>query len=175
MKDNEVQKKLLDLRIDNIKQERELFKHIAILASAIVGIFLFNIKTDSFLILSGIVGLFIVILISVLLLYLILQIEAKESRQAMENFSNFKKFRFWSLLNTILSSILILFSAKSYKFKDLKNEFKNITKEQDDKMKMEKDKFLVNKRIYKVFSITSHISVAIFVISILLIMIGVFY
>ncbi len=40
--ESELLKQIDDMEIDNIKQERELFKHIAIMSAAIVGMFVFN-------------------------------------------------------------------------------------------------------------------------------------
>lgn len=77
MKDDEILKIVLDLEIDNIRQQRDLFKHIAMLSSAIIGIFAFTKEQTNIELLSkiGIGGLFIVIIISVLLLYFSLKID----------------------------------------------------------------------------------------------------
>lgn len=94
MKDDEIINKLLDLRADNIRQERELFKHIAILSSAVVGVFAFSGNQDlSWLSKTGVVGLFIAIIISVILLFFVLTMERIRSVKAQEMVSDVKRLK----------------------------------------------------------------------------------
>lgn len=94
MKDDEIINKLLDLYADNIRQERELFKHIAILSSAIIGVFAFSGNQDlSWLSKTGVVGLFIVIIISVILLFFVLTMERIRSVKAQEMVNDVKRLK----------------------------------------------------------------------------------
>lgn len=94
MKDDEIINKLLDLRADNIRQERELFKHIAILSSAVIGIFAFS-GGQGLGVLSkiGVVGLFFVIILSVFLLFFVLTLERIRSVKAQEMVSDVKRLK----------------------------------------------------------------------------------
>ncbi len=94
MKDDEIINKLMDLRADNIRQERELFKHIAILSSAIIGVFAFSGNQDlSWLSKIGVVGLFVVIILSVFLLFFVLTLERIRSVKAQEMVSDVKRLK----------------------------------------------------------------------------------
>lgn len=110
MKDEEILKKLLDLRADNLRQERELFKHIAILSSAVIGIFAFSgsqhLSSYSKI---GILGLFLVIIISVLLLFFVLTMERVRAARAQEMIADVKKIK----NETILKASLDLFNQKN--------------------------------------------------------------
>ncbi len=111
MRDDEIINKLLDLRADNIRQERELFKHIAILSSAIIGVFAFSGNQDlSWLSKSGVVGLFIVIIISVILLFFVLTMERIRSVKAQEMVSDVKRLK----NEAYLKAGAKLFSDKSF-------------------------------------------------------------
>lgn len=109
MKDDEIIKKLLDLRADNIRQERELFKHIAVLSSAVIGIFAFS-GGHGLGILSkiGIVGLFFVIILSVFLLFFVLTLERIRSVKAQDMITDVKKLK----NETILKAAISLFGNK---------------------------------------------------------------
>ncbi|MFZ2390283.1 MAG: hypothetical protein WAW15_00500 [Minisyncoccales bacterium] len=94
MKEDEVLKIILNLGIDNINQQRELFKHIALLSSAIIGVFVFS-KEQSLSLFSeiGIIGLFLVIIISILLLFFVLIIEKNRLNKNQEIINNITKIK----------------------------------------------------------------------------------
>lgn len=104
MKDDEIINKLLDLRADNIRQERELFKHIAILSSAVIGIFAFS-GGQGLSILSkiGVAGLFFVIILSVFLLFFVLTLERVRSVRAQDMVTDVKKLKNEAILKTVIS------------------------------------------------------------------------
>lgn len=94
MKDDEIINKLLDLRADNIRQERELFKHIAILSSAVIGIFAFSGGQElGILSKIGVAGLFFVIILSVFLLFFVLTLERVRSAKAQEMVADVKRLK----------------------------------------------------------------------------------
>jgi len=104
MKDDEIINKLLDLRADNIRQERELFKHIAILSSAVIGIFAFS-GSQELGVLSkiGVVGLFFVIILSVFLLFFVLTLERVRSVRAQDMITDVKKLKNDAILKAAIS------------------------------------------------------------------------
>ena len=111
MRDDEIINKLLDLCADNIRQERELFKHIAILSSAVIGIFAFS-GGQGLGVLSkiGVVGLFFVIILSVFLLFSVLTLERVRSVRAQDMITDVKKLK----NEAYLKAGAKLFSDKSF-------------------------------------------------------------
>jgi|GEM_PF-3574712 len=94
MKDEELLKIILDLQVDNIRQNRELFKHIAILSSAIISIFAFNSNQhiDDYA-KNGVVGLFITIIISVLIIFLSLWQDNEIIKKVKKLSNNIRKLK----------------------------------------------------------------------------------
>ncbi|QQG52743.1 MAG: hypothetical protein HY931_00725 [Candidatus Falkowbacteria bacterium] len=131
MKDDEIINKLLDLRADDIRQERELFKHIAILSSAVIGIFAFS-GGQGLGVLSkiGVAGLFFVIILSVFLLFFVLTLERVRSVRAQDMITDVKKLKNEAILKTAIS----LFGNKKNIFifkkiisgKEVKNSLESI-------------------------------------------------
>jgi ribosomal protein L21 len=135
MKDNEVSKTILDLEVDNVRQSRELYKHIALLSSAIIGIFAFN-KDQSIGMLSkiGISGLFIVIAISVILLFFALA-KDKERLKITRDLSNNVKEIKEQFTKIMISGLITKDNIKSF-IEFLKEAFtynKNDSNESTDK------------------------------------------
>ncbi len=131
MKDDEIINKLLDLRADNIRQERELFKHIAILSSAIIGVFAFSGNQDlSWLSKTGVVGLFIVIIISVILLFFVLTMERIRSVKAHEMIIDVKKLKNEAYLKAgaklFTNNNIQSFASNLFKGKWIKNDIKGV-------------------------------------------------
>lgn len=94
MKDEELIKITLDLQLDNIRQYRELFKHVAILSSAIIGVFAFNGNQHiDYYAKIGVGGLFFVIFISVLLIFLSLWEDKKIINRIQKLSNNVRKLK----------------------------------------------------------------------------------
>jgi len=82
MKETDILKLLHDIKVDNIRQERELFKHVTLLSSAIISIFVFSGNNHiHFLSKIGVGGLFFTILVSVIHLFFIIMFERKETEE----------------------------------------------------------------------------------------------
>lgn len=186
MKDEEIQRLILDFKIDNIKQERELFKHIAILSSAIVGIFVFNGNFNlSIFTLIGICGLFLVIVLSVVLLFIILRIERQQAQKTnlfMVNIKNVRKKYITEATKTLFKKdnlALLVSLFNSFKLKNILNVIKILklsyleVKKGDKLIEEEKDKFKYNNQPIRWLGILSIFSIILFVISLLLILIDI--
>lgn len=173
--EDELLKKASNLEIDNIKQEREFFKHIAIISSAIVGMFVFNGKFEvTGLVKLGLIGLIIVIFLSVILLYVIIRLERKRVRLFMTTLQDVKEIK-----NGFVLSTLAYFSNEKF-LKKILEQWKNknfaeiiaITEpvllnvykkaQEDDKKIKEFNKKFQNEKTVLVFTILSWICVAIF-------------
>jgi len=182
MKDDEIINKLLDLRADNIRQERELFKHIAILSSAVIGVFAFSGNQDlGWFSKIGIVGLFIVIILSVFLLFFVLTLERIRSVKAQEMIVDVKKLKneaylragvklfadrkIFSLLNNLVKGKGTLkdFNGVAHIFSQVWKELTNC-----DELIIKKKEELNNKKdkrndiYYRIFSV---IGISVFIAS----------
>lgn len=108
MKDDDILKILQDLRSDNIRQERELFKHIAILSSAILAFFAaFNGGNDIDPLAKIAISFFVgVIVISVVIIFFIIRLEGDEINRIQKAAQDTRKIKqdvwmkiFWKVVN----------------------------------------------------------------------------
>lgn len=131
MKDDEIIKILIGLEGDNIKQEREIFKHIAIVSAAIVGVFVFNGEFNiNGLIKYGLIGLIAVIIISVALLFIIIRVERDRARSALKAMQEVKQARGGvakNILKSVFNKEVFSFLQDSWKSKDLLKFFYGAT------------------------------------------------
>ena len=171
---------VFELESDNIKQERELFKSMAVISSAILGVFVFN---GNFVVEGytkwGLIGFISVIIISLLLLFLIIRIERKRLRlfRELSQVAN-------NIKNDFYLDVLTNFSNKDFLQKtqsSLQNNnfadffgtlvlngvevYKN-AKKSDEKIQKINEK-LQNKRVVMFFTISSWICVLIFIASLI--------
>lgn len=95
MKDDDILKILQDLRSDNIRQERELFKHIGVLSSASIAAFAaFNDRETVGYLSTVALWLFaLAIIVSVLMIFLIVRRERKEIDKAQEAMQRIQQIR----------------------------------------------------------------------------------
>jgi hypothetical protein len=110
MKEDELSKIILDLKADNVRQQRELFKHMALLSSAIIGIFAFsNNQNISLLSKIGIFGLFLVIGISIVLLFFTLNTDRQRMDDAQKLVDEVKDIK----NQVFIKSLLGLFTKEN--------------------------------------------------------------
>jgi ABC-type multidrug transport system fused ATPase/permease subunit len=188
MKDDEIIKTLLDIEGDNIKQEREVFKHIAIVSAAIVGVFVFN---GDFVITGwikyGLIGLILVIILSVALLFIIIRVERSRARQALKSMQEIKQVRsdfVKNILKTIFNKKVFSLVQECWKEKDLMKLFYGATPtglaiynqitESDKKIEEAKEKSR-RKTQDRLFSVFSYGSIIIFLASLIMILFEIIY
>lgn len=103
MKEDELSKIILDLKADNVRQQRELFKHMALLSSAIIGVFAFsNNQNISLLSKIGIFGLFLVIGISIILLFFTLNTDRQRMDDAQKLVDEVKNIKNQAFTKSLL-------------------------------------------------------------------------
>jgi hypothetical protein len=183
MKDDEIIKILLDLEGDNIKQEREVFKHIAIVSAAIVGVFVFNgdFAVSGWL-RYGLVGLIVVMILSVALLFIIIRVERSRARLALKSMQEIKQVRsdfVKNSLKTIFNKKMFNLVQECWKEKDLMKLFYGATPtglaiykqiaESDKKITKAKEKSQ-RKTQDRLFSVFSYSSIVIFLASLIMIL-----
>ena len=131
MKDDEIIKILVELQGDNIKQEREIFKHIAIVAAAIVGVFVFNGNfVISGLVKYGLIGLIAIIIISVALLFIIIRVERERAGSALKAMQEIKQVTsdvVKDVLKCVFNKDIFTLAQDSWKSKDLLKFFYGAT------------------------------------------------
>ncbi len=184
MKDDEIIKILVDLEGDNIKQEREVFKHVAIVSAAIVGVFVF--KGDFVvggLVKYGLIGLIAVIIISVALLFIIIHVErsrAKLALKAMQEVTQVRNNIFINILKSIFNKEVFTLAQESWESKDLLKFFSGVAPtglniysqiaDSDQKINEIKGRF-GNKSLDWIFTVFACGCVSIFLVSFIMILI----
>lgn len=183
MKDDEIIKILADLEGDNIKQEREVFKHIAIVSAAIVGVFVFNGDFDiSGLTKYGLIGLIVVIILSVALLFIIIRVERDRARSALKAMHEVKQARgdvVKNILKSVFNKEIFTLAQDSWKSKDLLKFFYGATpvglnifkhfSESDKRINEVKAKYGKKKSDW-IFTVFSYVCVGIFLVSLIMIL-----
>ncbi|XLQ20166.1 MAG: hypothetical protein ACKUBY_00095 [Candidatus Moraniibacteriota bacterium] len=162
---------IFDLESDNIKQERELFKSMAVISAAILGVFVFNGEfVVSGYVKWGLIGFISVIIISLLLLFLIIRIERKRIRLFKELSQDVNNIK-----NDFYLDVLTNFSNKDFlqnnNFADFFGtlilsgvEVYGSAKKGDEKIQKINEK-LQNKKGLMFFTISSWICVLVFILS----------
>ena len=188
MKDDEIIKILVNLEGDNIKQEREVFKHIAIVAAAIVGVFVFNGNfVISGLVRYGLIGLIAVIIISVASLFIIIRVERNRTKSALKSMQEVKRVRsdaLKNILKSIFNKEMFTLAQDSWKSKDLLmffhgatsaglNIYKQVT-ETDKKINEVKAQY-GKKKLDRIFAVFAFGCVGIFLASLILILFEIVY
>jgi len=173
MKESEVVKILQELWTDNIRQEREMFKHLAVLSAAIIAFFAAFKGTEpiSFLSKLAIIGFGLVIVISILALFWIIKVERRE----IEKIRKYRKEGKEKILEGILSVLKSLLDFRAGSLKEFISSVKNIfvvCKREIEDYSNRKDNFLKDfqkKRSKNIVGTISYSSIGIFVVSLVLI------
>ncbi len=174
----EILNRAIELESDNIKQERELFKHVAVVSAAIVGIFVFNGELAvSGCVKWGLIGFITVILISVILLFLIIRLERKRIhffKESLQDINNIKNDFYLNATITFFGKDLLQKIQKNLQDGNFANFFGTLIlngvevykkgKEGDEKIKKINEK-LQNKNMLVFFTFSSWICILIFVAS----------